>query len=185
MRISQEPHPLADRFITELMQLQAPKVLELGTKRWDPELITHHRHWAPHDALYVMGDIEAGEDVDIVMDAHQLTWLMEDEIDAFIAVAVWEHLKRPWIAAQEVERVMKKGGICYIQTHMAFPYHGYPDDYTRWTANGLTELFESTGLRTVSASHTLPCKITPPFGVDRWNWEAPAWLCVDYFGRKP
>jgi 2-polyprenyl-3-methyl-5-hydroxy-6-metoxy-1,4-benzoquinol methylase len=44
--------------------------------------------------------------------------------DALVAVAVFEHLERPWIAAKEVARVLKPGGFAYVSTHQTFPLHG-------------------------------------------------------------
>lgn len=184
---SDEPHPLADQFIGDLMAMTAPKVLELGTKRWDPDLITHHRTWAPHDALYVMADIEDGEDVDLIMDAHDLTWLENNSTDAFIAVAVWEHLKHPWVATREALRVLRPGGRLYVQTHMAFMRHGYPNDYTRWTSQGLEALFEWAGFETVGTSMTHRVRLVPEVVPGRWNEGAAsdAWLCVDGYFWKP
>lgn len=188
MQIGATEHPVADRFVAELATRTAPNVLEVGTMRQQVDFPTHHRAWAPDDSLYIMGDIEAGLDVDLIVDAHNLSpWFLDGGTDAFIAVAVWEHLHWPWVAAREVTRILRSGGIAYVQTHMAFPEHGYPSDYTRWTADGLTELFAWAGMETVDVSHTYPCQIVPPPDVasGRWNPGAPAWLCVDWYGRKP
>lgn len=185
---SDEPHPLADQFITDLMAMRAPKVLELGTRRWSDDLVTHHRAWAPDDAQYVMGDVENGTDVDLYADAHDLSpWFEDDDTDAFIAVAVWEHLRFSWVAAQEAFRILRPGGIAYIQSHMAFMRHGYPNDYTRWTSDGLSALFEWAGFTTVGVSMTHRVHLTPLTPVARWNEGAAseAWLCVDGYFRKP
>lgn len=188
MQIGASEHPLADRFIADLAKVESPHVIEFGTKRWDPDLITHHKAWVPHAFPYVMADIEDGDDVGLVIDLHDLSYVPEDYIDGVIAVAVWEHLQYPWVAAREIARILRPGGIAYVQTHMAFPEHGtYGGDFTRWTKDGLSALFEWAGFETVDASHTYPCSIIPPLDVQlgRWNEAAPAWLCVDWYGRKP
>ena len=57
---------------------------------------------------------------------------------------VLEHVPKPWIAAIEMVRVLKVGGIG-IHTSCAFnPRHGLPEfnDYYRFLPDGLAELFD-------------------------------------------
>lgn len=161
-----------------------PRVLELGTLRWgaDP---SHHRDRAPEGSTYVMTDVEAGRDVDVVADAHDLATFPDQSFDAVIAVSVWEHLARPWIAAQAVARVMKPGAVLYIDTHQSFPIHGYPHDYFRFSDIALALLFEDAGLETVGTEYKFPAKIVPPKEVTRWNPAAPVFLNVGGIWRKP
>lgn len=175
----------ADAFATALAAIPAPRVLELGTLRWEPEHPTHHRAWAPADARYVMSDISAGVDVDVVADAHDLAPFATGSFDAVIAVSVWEHLHWPWVAMTAVARVLAPGGVCYIGTHHSFPQHGYPADFTRWDARGLDALMKWAGLETLASGFQYPCVISPPAEVTRWNPAAPAWLNVDIAARRP
>ena len=41
----------------------------------------------------------------------------------------------------EIVRVLKKGGILYVNTPFLYPYHAAPYDYSRWTLSGLSNLF--------------------------------------------
>lgn len=172
-------------FIDRLATLERPSVLELGTHRWQGDLPTHHLEWVPQPACYVMSDITKGPDVDVVADAHDLAPFADGAFDAVIAVSVWEHLARPWLAALQVARVLRPGGVAYIATHHCFPIHGYPDDYTRWTTAGLAVLFEDAGLGTVASGYCYPCRIDPGPDVTRWNPDAPAFLNVQGIWEKP
>jgi SAM-dependent methyltransferase len=163
----------------------APEVLEIGTRRWESNRPTHHQEWVPDTARYVMSDFMDGLDVDVVADAHTLEPFDDHSFDAFVAVSVWEHLERPWVAAQQVARVLRPGGIALIATHQTFPIHGYPSDYFRFSDRALALLFTDAGMETVVSTHLYPCRIIPPPEVTRWNAAAPAFLNVEGVWRLP
>lgn len=172
-------------FVDQLQAMERPRVLELGTRRWRADLPTHHLDWVPQPACYVMSDVAEGPDVDVVADAHDLAPFTDDGFNAIIAVSVWEHLARPWIAARAVARVLAPGGLLYVATHQTFPIHGYPDDYFRFSTAALATLFEDAGLATLAEGYGYPCEIVPPPEVERWNREAPAFLNVQGIWEKP
>lgn len=164
-------------FIDRLAKTKRPDVLELGTRRWE-DRPTHHAAWVPVLGSHVMSDVTEGTDVDVVADAHDLAPFGDGSFDAVIAVSVWEHLARPWIAAQAVARVLRPGGLAYIATHQTFPIHGYPSDYFRFSTEALDLLFTDAGLTMLGVGYCYPCKIQPGPEVTRWNSAAPAFLNV-------
>lgn len=186
MSISNSPmHGSAEvAFRTELADLWCPKVLELGTMRSNPSFPTHHAEWLPEGTTHVMSDAFEGLDVDIVADAHDLAPFGDEEFDAVIAVSVWEHLERPWVAAEAVHRVLKKGGLVYIATHQTFPIHGYPSDYFRFSVEAMNVLFGGPKFTNFQGNYMFPCKIIPPPEVARWNPGAPSFLNVECFSKK-
>lgn len=171
-------------FRRNLAMLNSPRVLELGTLQWTPGKSTHHSSWLPPGSTHVKSDVKAGKDVDVVADAHDMSPFSDGEFDVLIAISVWEHLRKPWIAASAANRVLKPGGLLYVATHHTFPVHGYPSDYCRWTDEGLKGLFDSPEWKDQEASHSFRCKIVPPDSVKVWNTAAPAFLNVDIFARK-
>jgi SAM-dependent methyltransferase len=184
MRIGTNPSPTAERFRALAAEWEAPDVLELGTLRWGAEP-THHRDWVPHAATYVLSDMSEGPDVDVAVDAHHLhDAFAAQSFDLVVAVSVWEHLAHPWVAAEQVWEVLRPGGLALIATHHAFPVHGYPDDYGRWTVNGLAALMEWSGLTTEVCEFQYPCQIVPPPEVTRWNPGAAAFLNVEGLWRR-
>lgn len=172
-------------FLAAVASQPAPRVLELGTLRWEANRPSHHQVWVPHAGEYTMSDIAAGTDVDVVADAHDLAPFADGSFDAVIAVSVWEHLDRPWLAAAAVARVMGANAVAYIGTHQSFPIHGYPQDRWRFTREALALIFADAGLEGIVTGYQYPCKITPPREVTRWNPAAEAYLNVDLFARRP
>lgn len=58
---------------------------------------------------------------------------------------VFEHLRKPWVAARNLIAMLAPGGICITITCFALRYHESPDDYFRFTHTGLDSLFEDAG----------------------------------------
>ena len=83
--------------------------------------------------------------VDVVADAHRLPY-QNESVDAVHCVAVIEHLSDPKQAAQEIFRVLKKGGRAYIDTPFMQAYHGYPNHFQNYTLSGHILLFQKAGL---------------------------------------
>lgn len=73
---------------------------------------------------------------DIIGDAQNLP-IKSSSVDLTISIAVLEHLKEPYRAIQEMERVLKKEGEIYIEIPFLQPYHASPNDYYRATLSGL------------------------------------------------
>jgi len=78
---------------------------------------------------------------DIVCDGDNLPF-KDNSIDCVLSIAVLEHVKNPWIHADEMIRVLKPGGIIYADVPFLQPYHGYPYHYYNMTTAGLQNLFD-------------------------------------------
>lgn len=161
------------------------KIIEFGTKKWGNKS-THHQDLFPNSIEYTKADFLQGEDVDVLMDLHDIFPPIGTELfmkyDIFWASSVWEHLKKPWIASENVSNFLKKGGVFFIQTHQTFPIHGFPHDYFRFTEDSLKSMFDwATDIIT---QYDYPCKIIPDDSIDHWNANALSYLNVCIAGRK-
>jgi glycosyltransferase involved in cell wall biosynthesis len=83
------------------------------------------------------------------VDAQDLHSFPDKTFDIVFSHQVLEHIPKPWIAAKEMTRVLKMGGIG-IHTTCAFnPKHGPPafNDYYRFLPDGLEQIFD--GVRVI------------------------------------
>jgi SAM-dependent methyltransferase len=78
--------------------------------------------------------------VDIVADAHNIP-LPDNSVDAIFSLAVLEHVADPQKVVSEMYRVLKPGGYLYSEIPFIFFFHGYPTDFTRFTQEGIRNLF--------------------------------------------
>ena len=70
-------------------------------------------------------------------DAHNLQF-PDDSFDLVISIAVFEHLHGPWIAAQEIKRVLKKKGYFLGMVAFLEPEHG--NSYFHMTRRGIQHI---------------------------------------------
>jgi hypothetical protein len=82
--------------------------------------------------------------VDIVGDAHCLPFA-DATVDVVMANAVLEHVRDLETTVREIDRVLKPGGLIYIEIPFIQPYHTHDiygtkfEDYRRLTRTGLIE----------------------------------------------
>ncbi|MBU0580181.1 MAG: methyltransferase domain-containing protein, partial [Candidatus Margulisbacteria bacterium] len=88
---------------------------------------------------FVNLDIALFPEVDIVGNAHALPFINES-LDAVIINAVLEHVEDPFLVVEKIERVLKIGGFIYAEVPFIQPFHPYPNDYFRFTIEGLKKL---------------------------------------------
>lgn len=94
--------------------------------------------------------------VDVVGDAHALPF-KPGTFDFIFSLAVIEHLRQPFLAAQEMFDALKNGGYVYGDCNFVFAYHGYPHHYFNASEQGLEEAFARfEKLRTGVAPYQMP-----------------------------
>lgn len=159
-------YEIVEDFTARVNAQEAPRVLELGSRNVTG--VRHRSHLASHVDL-VGVDVHAGQDVDVVADAHRLSAQFPAEsFDAVFAISVFEHLAMPWKVVLEIGRVLKPGGLLLIATHPAWPPHELPWDFWRFSSEGLRVLLnEKTGFEVVRVGEGEPGRMfsltnTPP-----------------------
>lgn len=61
--------------------------------------------------------------------------------DVVFSSDVFEHIDRPWLAAQEIARILRPGGVAITYTLFSWRNHPCPVDYWRYSAECLEFLF--------------------------------------------
>ena len=97
------------------------------------------------NASYIGFDFYDGENVDVVGDVHRLSSYFgeEEKFDLIFSSAVFEHLHIPWVAALEVQKMLKVGGFVFIETHFSFKSHERPWNFFQFSDMGLRALFNN------------------------------------------
>lgn len=90
--------------------------------------------------------------------------------DAVLSNAVLEHVKDPWLCANEILRVLKPGGELICCVPFLQPLHGYPHHYYNMSAQGLRNLF---GEKISVISHYVPTSTLPIWTL---SWFLNSWV---------
>ena len=98
-------------------------------------------HYLSKDIKPINPDISSSViDVDIIADAHLLPF-KDSSFDIVYSVAVLEHLKRPWAAADKIFRVLHPGGHVVFELPFLNVIHD-EHDYFRLTDKGIRSLLD-------------------------------------------
>ena len=153
-----------NRFLEELRRRPPGNFLEIGGRARSGHVRKDH---VPPGWGYTSMDILAGENVDVVGDAHRMSQLLaRNHYHAAMSVSVFEHLLMPWKAVIELNRVMAPGGLVFIMTHQAYPLHDQPCDYWRISKDAWPALFNAaTGFRIIEAADGEPLFMV----AERWH----------------
>ena len=75
------------------------------------------------------------------VDVQNLVNYSDESYDAVVLDNILEHVPDPFRAVAEVRRILKPGGVCVSATPFIVRIHEVPDDYWRFTRDGLKLLF--------------------------------------------
>lgn len=133
-------------------------------------------------------DLEHTDENVIIGDITHCPEIANDTFDVIISFDVFEHINRPWKAAEEIIRILKPGGLTYHSTLWSWRYHPCPIDYWRFSPDALEFLFD--GLETVVKEFDTVERRRNILGQGRYKLKSDAfggwrenWR-VHYAGRK-
>lgn len=94
----------------------------------------------PPGAKIICTDIQPGPGVDIVADAQNMPQIPSESADCVFLVSVLQHIPSPRKAIDEAFRVLRPGGIIYVNVPFIFVYHQDPEDFIRFSLLGLEHI---------------------------------------------
>ena len=136
-------------YLSERFNKQGMEILEVGSRCVTGGNLRDHFS----KAHYTGFDYYAGENVDVVGDAHELSSYFDHQFDLIFSSAVFEHLAMPWKASAEIIKLLKPGGFVFIETHYSYSSHERPWHFFQFSENALDVLFpEKFGMQCIKMS---------------------------------
>lgn len=132
------------------------QILEIGSREVTGK--SHARN-AFSQATYTGFDFYPGSNVDVVGDAHKLSSYFKEgqKFDIIYSAACFEHFAMPWVVAAEIAKLLKVGGIVFVETHFSFSSHERPWHFFHFTDMALRTLFSpALGFECIEAGFSNP-----------------------------
>jgi ubiquinone/menaquinone biosynthesis C-methylase UbiE len=149
-------HQKWQKYLIHLGNRPGMKILEIGSREVTGKF--NYREDLSR-AEYVGFDYYPGRNVDVVGDAHKLTSYFDEKsrFDIVFSSACFEHFAMPWVVAVEISRILKTGGIVFVETHFSFSSHERPWHFFQFSDLALRVLFsEAAGFECIEAGMSNP-----------------------------
>jgi SAM-dependent methyltransferase len=140
------------------------RVVDIGCgDRWLAGAINAHASYIGLDYPPTVAQGYPGQP-DVFGDAARLPF-GDGTVDVVLLLDVLEHLRSPDAAVAEAVRVLKKGGCLVLQVPFMYPVHDAPNDFQRWTRDGLCLLLERNHFRlTTETAYGRPIETAAALG---------------------
>lgn len=102
-----------------------------------------------HGYHYTGVDIRSGPGVDLVMDDAYTLPIDNGAASLVVSCSCLEHCINPWRLMQDVYRIMEPGAMFVACAPFNWHYHAHPNDYYRYSHEGLEALCTEVGLDVV------------------------------------
>jgi SAM-dependent methyltransferase len=144
------------QYLYDLGKRDGLRILEIGSREVTGPSDAR-REFA--QAEYIGFDYYPGPNVDIVGDAHRLSSYFPPgtQFDLIYSAACFEHFAMPWVVAEEIARMLKVGGLLFVETHFSFAAHERPWNFFQFSDMGLRVLFsKALGFECIEAGFSNP-----------------------------
>jgi len=119
----------AAKFYQTYLPTGAGKVIvEIGSQDVNGSI----RSVAPSDAKYIGVDFAAGKGVDVIIDDPYSLPFENESVDICTSSSVFEHSEMFWLLFLEILRILKPGGLFYLNVPSNGDFHRYPVDCWRF-----------------------------------------------------
>jgi len=130
-------------FIKKNINLIRGSVLEVGSKDYGN---TQKLRPLFDDIEFLGIDMEDGKGVDLVLDLTEDFESIDKKLESrrfktIICFSVLEHCSNPFKMCKNIEDLLEEDGLVFISAPFSWRIHGYPNDYWRFTPEGIKKLF--------------------------------------------
>ena len=144
------------KYLYEIGNKQGMRILEIGSREVTRQSNARREF---SKAKYIGFDFYPGKNVDVVGDAHKLSsyFIESEKFDIIYTSLCFEHFAMPWIVATEIAKLLKVGGIVFVETHFSFSSHERPWHFFQFSDMALKTLFSAAlGFECIEAGMSNP-----------------------------
>lgn len=143
---------------------QKIKVVEVGSR----SVNSHIKNLLNKNTDYIGLDIEAGDNVDVVLKDPYKFPLDDSSVDVVISISVFEHTEFFWLTYLEILRILKPSGLFFLNAPSNSKYHRHSSDNWRFYPDSIIAL-EKWGRQNNYKPKVLEHYTNHVIGRDIWN----------------
>jgi SAM-dependent methyltransferase len=165
-------------FDTYFTKDDTPVIVDVGSQDVNGSL----RIVAPPNCRYIGLDFAPGKGVDLILEDPYQFPLEDGVADAVVSSSCLEHSQMFWLTVLEAFRILKPGGLLYINVPSNGSYHRYPTDNWRFYPDAGIAL--NTWLKRSGHNSTLLESFIGRQDRDQWNDFVAVFLKDKTFSAK-
>jgi len=169
-----KPREIDQRFLEMTRSPEYMRIVEIGSR----DRCGLIRSDISEGRNYTGVDVLPGNNVHVVADAHNLSRYFEPgSVDAVFSLNTFEHLAMPLQVILEINKILRPGGLVYLDAPHTIGLHEMPWDFFRFSDRAWESLLNTaTGFEVLAAKMTEPTHIVPMFFIGGIfsNYEATA-----------
>lgn len=130
------------------------KILDVGsfdkTGTYNYKMVLNEKKWS-----YTGLDLRKGNNVDIIIEnAYDWKEIDENSYDVVVTGQALEHMEFFWLTMEQINKVLKPGGLCCIIVPSKGPVHRNPYDCYRFNEDGVRSLAKYVNFDILDAGTT-------------------------------
>ena len=176
-----------EQYLYEIGNKPGLRILEIGSREVTGKSGARKNF---SNASYIGFDLYPGNNVDVVGDAHKLSsyFAGEEKFDIIYSSSCFEHFAMPWVVAIEISKLLKVGGIVFVETHFSFASHERPWHFFQFSDMALRALFSNAlGFECIEAGMSNPLVGRFSSLADKYLKNKPVvglYCHTEYLGKK-
>jgi len=176
-----------EQYLYEIGNKPGLRILEIGSREVTGKSGARKNF---SNASYIGFDLYPGNNVDVVGDAHKLSsyFAGEEKFDIIYSSSCFEHFAMPWVVAIEISKLLKVGGIVFVETHFSFASHERTWHFFQFSDMALRALFsKALGFECIEAGMSNPLVGRFSSLADKYLKNRPVvglYCHTEYLGKK-
>jgi SAM-dependent methyltransferase len=149
-------HQKWQKYLYEIGNKPGMRILEIGSREVTGKSNAREEF---SNATYVGFHFYSGDNVDVVGDVHKLSSYFAggEKFDMIYISTCFEYFAMPWVVVTEISKLLKVGGIVFVETHFSYSSHERPWNFFQFSDLGLRSLFsKALGFECIEASMSNP-----------------------------
>ena len=180
-------HSKWENYLYKIGNKDGMRILEIGSREVTGKSVARKNF---HNAEYIGFDYYEGNNVDVVGDVHKLSTYFNksEKFDIIYSAACFEHFAMPWIVATEISKLLKVGGIVFVETHFSWSSHERPWHFFQYSDMALKVLFSpALGFECIESGVSNPMVARFSSYADKYLRNRPIsslYCHVEFLGKK-